>query len=551
MIQVCLKTANRSLLDRISSNLLAPTSILPAAKTMSATDAVLESAQSLGLELDKNQIADYASLMEKTRAALKAVLETPDYQPTPDLTQTPRQNIHFPNPDQNPHNAWAYRFHCQHANPSTTRLAHRTVCLKDNIALADVPCLLGTAAFPPWTPVTDATTATRILEASGVLVGKAVCENLSRGAVSATAATGPVHNPHAHGYSAGGSSSGTAALVAGGEVDLGLGCDQGGSVRIPAALCGLVGLKATVGLVPYTGVASLEAGLDAVGPVTRTVGECAGLLGVIAGVDMEDDRQIAGTPWVEDVPDYERDLAEREAEGVKGVRVGVLKEGLESPLMYSEIRRKFDEAVAQFERLGAEVVEVNVPMHKDSRSLYSVISKMGNHMGMQGRATGRRQVMLTDLYENKGELRPESMQKMSAMTKEGLLSGEYAWKTSPTAYPKSVNIGRKLKRVYDAALRECDVLIMPTTVTPADPLPPANASPIDFAAGSSGKTENTCPFNITGHPALAMPIGFVPAKGDSSVKVPASLQIVGRYWDEITVLRTAYALEKSRDWRLC
>ncbi|GAB7366736.1 hypothetical protein MBLNU230_g0692t1 [Neophaeotheca triangularis] len=516
---------------------------------MSAKDAVVKSAHKLGLQLPEDQITDYASLMEKTQAALRTVMESEDYQPLPDFTSTPRLDVHFPPAAANSQNAWAYRFHCEHKEPSSSLLSKRTVCLKDNIAVASVPCLLGTDTFTGWTPTTDATVVTRILAAGGVLTGKAVCENLSRGAVSATAATGPVHNPYARGYSAGGSSSGTGALVASGAVDLGIGCDQGGSIRIPAALCGLYGFKATTGLVPYTGIASLDASMDSVGPMTKTVLDCAMLLQALAGVDGEDDRQIAGAPWPEEVPDYPQMLLETKSQGVKGLRIGVLKEGLESPSMRREVEDIFRKAVAEFEKLGAEVVQVSVPMHKHSRPLYSVVSKMGNHMGMQGQATGRRQVMLTDLYEKKGLLRPESMQTMSAMTKEGLVSGEYAWANFPTAYPKSVNLGRKLKHAYDTALKECDLLVMPTTASPAELLPSSDASPVDFVAGSSGKTENTCPFNITGHPALAMPIGFVPARGDLSVKLPASLQIVGKYWDEASIFKAAYAWETSNDWK--
>lgn len=267
--------------------------------------------------------------------------------------------------------------------------------------MAKVPCLLGTDSFTGWIPQTDATVVTRILDHGGIIVGKAVCENISRGAVSCTAATGPVDNPWATGYSAGGSSSGTGALVGSGAVDMGIGCDQGGSVRIPAALCGLYGFKATTGLVPYTGIASNDASVDYVGPMTRSCMDCADLLQAIAGVDGLDDRQIAGTPFPSCVPQYGSMLRATEDQGVKGLRIGVLKEGLSSPILDPGVERKFRAAVQVFEKLGATVTEVSVPMHGIARTLYTVMSKMGNHMGMLGRATGRRQVMLTDLLEKK------------------------------------------------------------------------------------------------------------------------------------------------------
>jgi amidase len=159
----------------------------------------------------------------------------------------------FPPKSENPDNAWAYRFNLSHKSPPSTLLKDKTLCIKDNICVAGVPCLVGTETFTGWVPKMDATVVTRILEAGGIIKGKAVCENLSTSAASFTAATGPVDNPYAKGYSAGGSSSGTANLVAKGEVDLGIGADQGGSIRIPASLCGLFGFKATSGLVPYTG----------------------------------------------------------------------------------------------------------------------------------------------------------------------------------------------------------------------------------------------------------------------------------------------------------
>jgi amidase len=325
-----------------------------------------------------------------------------DYQPLPDLDSTPRNDIHLPAKADNPLGAWAYRCICTHSQPSSDLLKGRTVCLKDNIAMAGVPCLLGTDTFTGWVPKTDATVITRILAHGGTITGKAVCENLSRGAVSVTAASGPVDNPYARGYSAGGSSSGTAALVGSGAVDMGIGCDQGGSVRIPAALCGLYGFKATTGLVPYTGIASNDASVDYIGPITQTCLSCATLLQAIAGVDGLDDRQIAGVPFPKDVPKYAEILQSMDlSKGLRGVKIGIFKEGLEPSTLDAGVKDKFLAAVQVFEKLGADVKEVSVPIHTQARVIYTVLSKLGNHMGMLGRATGRRGVVLTDLFEKK------------------------------------------------------------------------------------------------------------------------------------------------------
>ncbi|KAL3486573.1 amidase signature domain-containing protein [Aspergillus germanicus] len=487
----------------------------------STREELLGVAKSVAFEIPEHEIDDYEVLLARTKKTLETVAAI-------DGKSQTRNSLQYP----------------AHT-PKSTELANKTLCLKDNICVAGVPCLLGTETFKDWTPSTDATVVTRILAASGTITGKAVCENLSRGAVSSTAATGPVHNPYARGYSVGGSSSGTAAVVASGAAHMGVGCDQGGSIRIPAALTGLVGIKATAGLVPYTGIVSNDASLDYVGPMANNVRDAAVLLGVMAGADGVDDRCGAGVPFPGDVPDYEG-LMEG---GIQGLRVGVLREGLPEEIDKG-VESKFREAVKVFEKLGATVVEVSVPLHAQARGVYSVVSKMGNHMGMLGKATGRRQAMLTDLFEKKGlPYTPEVVEKMSVMSKEGLLSGEYAWQNYATVYPKAVNIMRKLKDLYNEVLSSVDVIVMPTTLTPANLLPPSDATPIAQMEAAKGMTENTCAFNATGHPALALPIGFVPAKTDNSIRLPASMQIVGRWYDEATILRVAYAWEQAVDWK--
>lgn len=207
-----------------------------------------------------------------------------DYQPTPNLELAPREEIHFPEKADNPDNAWAWKFKLKHKSPSSDLLKDKTICVKDNVCVAGVTCMVGTDSFMDWVPKTDATIITRMIEAGACITGKSVCENLSVSCSSFSAATGPISNPYAKGYSAGGSSSGTGNLVALSKVDMGIGCDQGGSIRIPAGLCGLYGFKATAGLIPYTGIVSNEAIVDYAGPMTRTCMENAVLLEVLAGV---------------------------------------------------------------------------------------------------------------------------------------------------------------------------------------------------------------------------------------------------------------------------
>ncbi|KAH6676522.1 putative amidase [Halenospora varia] len=524
-------------------------SVTPAEGIIVTEDDLSAIAKKYGYEFKDNEKAEFTTLLAATCNAMQFVSEMDDYQPEPDFTMTPRENIYFPTKEDNLDNAWAYRFDLWHKSPPSTLLKDKTVCIKDNICVAGVPCLIGTDVMSGWIPKTDATIVTRILDAGGVIKGKAVCENLSTSAASFTAATGPVDNPYARGYSAGGSSSGTANLVAKGEVDLGIGADQGGSIRIPASLCGLVGFKATSGLVPYTGCVSSEATIDYVGPITRTVMDNAMLLEAIAGVDGLDDRQRAGTPFLDQVPRYSQILLDTKDSGIKGLRIGVLKEGLSSKIMDAGVESKFRAAVKVLEDLGAAVREASIPMHDIAPAIFGATSKQGGVMGRTGRASGRRQVMLPDLYEKMLPTTAESIEKMSVVSKNALFAGEFCWQKFPHVYAKSINLCRKLTETYDEALKNFDVLIMPTTITPADPLPLPTDSAVTKMSKTIGKLDNTCPFNATGHPALAIPIGFVPSKADASIKVPASMQIVGKHWNEVTCLKVGFAWENAVAWK--
>ena len=180
----------------------------------------------------------------------------------------------------------------------------------------------------------DATIVTRMLDAGGTIVGKTHCEYFCFSGGSHTCAAGAVHNPHKMGYSSGGSSSGSAVVVATGEVDMAIGGDQGGSIRIPAAFSGIYGMKGTHGLVPYTGVMPIEITIDHTGPMTRNVRDNALLLEVLAGPDGLDPRQ--GTPKV-------ANYTEALGGGVKGLRIGVVKEGFGASELGSRRRRQGQE----------------------------------------------------------------------------------------------------------------------------------------------------------------------------------------------------------------
>src|SRR5256884_5701319 len=234
--------------------------------------------------------------LESFRGLMSAIFESYyriDQLPEPTLpVRYARTGGYRPTAEENPLNAWYQQ--CSIKGAASGPLAGKRIAIKDNVCVAGVPMMNGSWVLEGYVPEFDATIVTRILDAGGEIVGKAVCESLCFSGSSFTADTGPVLNPHHPAYSAGGSSSGSAALVVAGECDMAIGGDQGGSIRIPSSFCGAVGHKPTHGLVPYTGVFPIELTLDHTGPLARTAGDAARLLEVLAGADGLDPRQPAG-----------------------------------------------------------------------------------------------------------------------------------------------------------------------------------------------------------------------------------------------------------------
>jgi Asp-tRNA(Asn)/Glu-tRNA(Gln) amidotransferase A subunit family amidase len=308
-----------------------------------------EAAQKLGMTPSDAYLAAVEEIVTPIANAYATLDKTPDELP---VVKYPRGEFHLPAAAENPHGAWYVKTAIK--GKARGKLAGRRVALKDNICLAGVPMMIGAQLFDGYAPEIDATVVERVLDAGGEIAGKAVCEYFCVSGGSHTSASGPVHNPRKRGFSAGGSSSGCAALVAAGEVDMAIGGDQAGSIRIPASHCGIVGLKPSFGLVPYTGIALLEITIDTCGPMTANVADNALLLEVIAGPDGLDTRQ-RGVP----VGRYTEPLAG----GVKGMRIAVVKEGFGHPNSEADVDARVREAAQRFAKLGAVVTEVSVPTH--------------------------------------------------------------------------------------------------------------------------------------------------------------------------------------------
>ncbi|KAF5311550.1 hypothetical protein D9758_017935 [Tetrapyrgos nigripes] len=507
----------------------------------------------LGHTLKPEERGDFLTLLKAFHETISVVKDLPDYEPPTDLKRFPRENVHFPKAEDNDLGAWAWKFTAKDTQPNNGILAGKTIVMKDNISLAQVPCLLGTDAITDFIPTSDATVVTRSLTAGATILGKAVCENFSMSGTSCSAATGPVDNPYAKGYSTGGSSSGCGALVASGAVDMAIGGDQGGSIRLPASWCGIYGLKPTQGLIPYTGIAHLETTMDHTGPMTRTVLDNAILLKALAGTDNIDDR-CRGTPPPSQIPDYPSILDQVKAspKPLEGFKIGLLKEGffdVPSGLNDPRVSKKVREAAEKFKNLGALVEEVSVPLHSTSPTLWHCVVRRGCVPNFFGGTTGRQGFYMNQLTTKMGALQTaEGWEKVPCSAKDMILNGVYMQLYYPELYGKATNLIRMLTEQYDEALNKYDVLVMPTIpYLPVSHSPP-DATVLEKISKGLGQVLNTCAFDVTGHPALSMPIGMLEALEDK-IKLPVGLQIVGKHFDESTIYKAAFSWENGFDWK--
>jgi amidase len=485
----------------------------------------------LGMDLQPEVLEQYRSLMEASIASYDVVDALPDEKPP---VRYPRTPGYQPLPEENPYGAWYIKTTVKGAPGG--KLAGKTVALKDNVCLAGVPMMNGASTLEGYVPDLDATIVTRMLDAGATILGKAVCEYFCLSGGSHTSATGPVHNPHKHGFSAGGSSSGSGALLAAGEVDMAIGGDQGGSIRMPASFCGVYGMKPTWGLVPYTGVMPIETTIDHTGPMTRTVADNALLLEVLAGPDGLDPRQYAPK-----VSAYTEALGM----GCAGLKIGMVTESFGWPNSETDVDAKVKSAAGLLQKLGAAVEELSLPMHRIGKDIWAPVAleglqaQMMNGNGMGFNWKGQYTVSLLDAHA----AWRERANDLSDSLKISMFIGEYFIRHyRGRYYAKAQNIARRLKAAYDAALAKYDLLLMPTLPIKATPLPPADAPLSLYLQRAFEMLANTAPFDVTGHPAMSLPCGM-------SDGLPVGLMLIAKQWDESTIYRAAAAFERAGDWK--
>ncbi|KAK2022885.1 putative glutamyl-tRNA amidotransferase subunit A [Colletotrichum zoysiae] len=517
----------------------------------------------------------YLLLLKSFEAVMLQVDAGDDYvhpalSPVP--TTKPR-SFWKPDAKDNPLNAWSHRCDITAAQPTSDLLKGRTVAVKDNVCVGGLPTTLGTHpeiltsdGHLPLSPI-DATVVSRLLSAGAMIKGSSTCENFCASPLACTSVTGPVHHPLLHGYTTGGSSSGSCALVSsdalrrsgkdtfGETAELAIGGDQAGSIRNPACYTGIYGLKPTFGLVPHTGAASMTPMIDHLGPIASSIEDIATLLKVMAGWDGIDARMTPETPLVADVKNYPALVDEyRQATSEPGkpvLKVGLLTESFSVTGLSQQVRELVLKAAREgFEAAGAEVVDISVPMHSEGPVIWTAATRPSMASGLlHGKPSGHLSYLSPHIKTqwHPGQDVYQLLTQSNPAVINILLSQVFDKShLAPSIEAKAHRKVFQLRAAYDAALARVDVLVTPCAPTVSMPHPDPRASILERLKPAIGLTSNTCPFNITGHPAMNVPCGQLPPTGMPHVKMPVGMQVVGRRWEDETVMKAAVVFEAGQ-----
>jgi aspartyl-tRNA(Asn)/glutamyl-tRNA(Gln) amidotransferase subunit A len=405
-----------------------------------------------------------------------------------------------------------------------SRAAGIPVALKDVLTTNGIRTTCGSRILESYVPPYDCTAWTRLSAAGSVLIGKTNCDEFAMGSSNENSAFGPVHNPWDLDTVSGGSSGGSAAAVASGQAVWALGTDTGGSVRQPASLCGVVGLKPTYGLISRYGLIAFASSLDTIGTFTRSVRDAAALLGVLAGKDRHD-----ATSLDADVPDY---LAGIDA-GVQGVRVGVIAEafgeGVE-PDVAASVRA----AVDRLASLGAQVGEVSLPHAEYALSAYYLIapseasSNLARYDGVRYglRVDGEDSIEM--MFRTRGAGFGPEVKRRVMLGTYALSAGYYE-----AYYGQAQKVRALVIRDYERAFADFDILVSPTSPTTAFPIGAKADDPLAMYLNDIF----TIPANLSGVPAISVPGGL------DAAGLPIGVQLTGPALGEAALLRAAAALE--------
>ena len=502
---------------------------------------ISEHARKLGFALEAEEADAYCRM---ALAALHSCRRMDDLEPAPPPTRYHRPAGARPPRSENPYNAWHWRTEIHGA--SSGPLTGVRVGIKDIICVAGIPMLVGREERG-HVPETDATVVARLLDDGATILGKTTA---SDGAgiwdIEDNSPFATVRNPLKPMHAPGGSSSGSAAALAARDVELALGTDQGGSIRIPASWSGVVGLRPSYGLVPYTGVMGSDMTMVALGPMARDVGTVAIALNSLAGPDPLDPRQRGIDPAPADYTDAL-------GRGARGLRIGVLKEGfghspwepLELPGSEPDVDRTVRFAIGALEGAGAVIEEVSVPEHLEAVHVFHAMYNEGNAemINANGVGCGFLGYYNTGLMEAYGKSWRVDPDRLSPARKSVLITAHYLRENyHGRYYAIAQNLRGKIRAGYERVLDRFDVLALPTVPFRATPVPQEALPPDRNVAYAMQMIGNTCQMAITGQPAISVPCGVVDG-------LPVGLQFIGSYLDDPAVIRAADAFERIGDWR--
>ncbi len=404
--------------------------------------------------------------------------------------------------------------------------------IKDNILIDGTITTAGSKVLENYVAPYDATVIKKLKKFGVTFLGKTNLDEFAMGASTENSAFGVTRNPHDHQRVAGGSSGGSTAAVASGMAVFALGTDTGGSIRQPAAFCGVVGLNPTYGRVSRYGTMAMASGLDQIGPITKNVYDSALVLNEIAGHDSLD----SSSAPVE-VPDFTVKLTE----SIKGLRVGVPKEYFMAGLD-PQVETKVRDAIAQLERLGAKVSEATLPHSEYGVATYYVIvpsEVSANLSRYDGIRYGHVAKHTENLFEVYAKSRAEGL---GSEVKRRIMVGTYALSAGyyDAYYLKAQKVRTLIGRDYENAFKDFDVLVGPTTPTPAFKIGEQSDDPLKMYLADI----YTAGAKLAGVPAISIPCGTV--KSDNGTDLPVGLQIIGNKFDEATILQVAYNYEQSQ-----
>jgi len=413
-----------------------------------------------------------------------------------------------------------------------TPLTGIPLAIKDVLCTEEITTTCGSKILSNFVPVYDATVVRHLKKAGAITLGKANMDEFAMGSSTENSAFGPSHNPWDLSAIPGGSSGGSAAAVAADECIASLGTDTGGSIRQPAACCGVVGLKPTYGRVSRFGLIAFGSSLDQVGPLTKDVRDAALLMNVLAGYDPQDSTSVN-----KEVPDYTTFLRP----DLKGITIGVAREyfieGIDA-----EVEKAVKEALQVLQGLGAKTIDISLPYTEYALPVYYLIapaeasSNLARYDGVKyGYRAGKNENLIAMYKKSRSE-------GFGAEVKRRIMLGTYALSAGyyDAYYGKASQVRTLIRKDFEEAFKKCDVIVTPTAPTPAFKIGEKTDDPLQMYLSDIF----TIPVNLAGIAGISVPCGL------THNRLPIGLQIIAAPFEEGRVLQTAFAYEQNTDWHL-